>query len=297
MAKLNANGIFLEYETFGAASDPAVVLIAGLGFQLIDWPVAFCEKIAKAGFYVIRFDNRDIGLSQKMDHFGLPDLGRILQQIEKGDAPGIPYHLSDMAADVAGLLDALKIERAHVVGMSMGGKIAQLMAIFYPEKLYSLTSIMSSSGSRHLPPPTAAATSVLMSAPKSQAEEDVVAFGLQVNDVIGSPGFRWDRAALEAHIRACVRRCYSPSGYMRQYAAVLAANPRVSELPHVTAPTLVIHGLDDPLVPYAAGEETARLIPGARLELVPGMGHDLSPALCDHLAHLLIPHLVENRRG
>lgn len=297
MAKLISNGISLEYETFGAAADPAVVLIAGLGFQLIDWPVAFCEAIAAEGFYVVRFDNRDIGLSQKMEQLGLPDMGRILQQVQTQQTPSVPYHLSDMAADVAGLLAGLGIERAHIVGMSMGGMIAQLAAIFYPEKLYSLTSIMSSSGNRHLPPPTAAATSVLMAAPASQNEDDVVAFGLQVNDVIGSPGYRWDRAALKAHICACVRRCYCPSGYMRQYAAVLASNPRVSELPHIGAPTLVIHGLDDPLVPYAAGEDTARLIPGARLELVAGMGHDLSPALCAHLAGILIPHLTSHRRG
>ena len=297
MTKLICNGISLEYEMFGETGNPAVILIAGLGFQLIDWPTAFCKAIAEKGFRVIRFDNRDIGLSQKMEQTGLPDMTRILQQLQMTQAPTVPYHLSDMAADVAGLMDALHIERAHIAGMSMGGMIAQLMAIFYPENLFSLTSIMSSSGNRHLPPPTPAATSVLMSAPASQNEDDVVAFGLQVNDVIGSPGFRWDRKALETHIRACFRRSYSPSGYMRQYAAVLASNPRVSELPHVTAPTLVIHGKDDPLVPFAAGEDTARLIPGARLELVDGMGHDLSPALCDHLAGIVIPHLVANRTG
>ncbi|MFC4271733.1 alpha/beta fold hydrolase [Sneathiella chungangensis] len=297
MANLISNGLSLEYETFGASSDPAVILIAGLGFQLIDWPAAFCEALAAEKFHVVRFDNRDIGLSQKLEQKGLPDLPRLMQQLQTGQPPEVPYHLSDMAADVAGLMAGLGIDRAHMVGMSMGGMIAQLMAIFYPEKLYSLTSIMSSSGNRHLPPSTPAATSVLMSAPASQAVEDVVAFGLQVNDVIGSPGFRWDRAALEEHIRACVVRSYCPTGYLRQYAVVLAANPRVSELPGVTAPTLVIHGKDDPLVPYAAGEDTARLIPGAKLELVDGMGHDLSPALCDHLAGLLIPHLAANRAG
>ncbi|MDF2368678.1 alpha/beta fold hydrolase [Sneathiella sp.] len=295
MAKLISNSLALEYEAFGNSSDPAVILIAGLGFQLIDWPDAFCEAIAAENFHVIRFDNRDIGLSQKLDEKGLPDMAGIMQQLQAGAAPTVPYHLSDMAADLAGLMDGLRIERAHMVGMSMGGMIAQLMAIFYPEKLRSLTSIMSSSGNRHLPPSTPAATSVLMSAPASQSVDDVVAFGLEVNDVIGSPGFRWDREALEDHIRACVKRSYAPAGYLRQYAALMAANPRVSELPGVTAPTLVIHGKDDPLVPYAAGEDTARLIPGAKLELVDGMGHDLSPALCGHLAGLLIPHLAANR--
>ncbi len=295
MAKLISNNLSLEYESFGAPSDPTVILIAGLGFQLIDWPTEFCEAIAAQNFHVVRFDNRDIGLSQKLEEKGIPDMVRLMQQLQTGEAPTVPYHLSDMAADVAGLMDGLEIDAAHMVGMSMGGMIAQLMAIFYPEKLQSLTSIMSSSGNRHLPPSTPAATSVLMSAPASQAVEDVVEFGLQVNDVIGSPGFRWNRDALKDHIRACVTRNYSPSGYLRQYAAVMASNPRVSELPGVTTPTLVIHGKDDPLVPYAAGEDTARLIPDAKLELVDGMGHDLSPALCVHLADLLIPHLAANR--
>ena len=295
MAKLISNNLALEYETFGAPSDPAVILIAGLGFQLIDWPVALCEAIAAQNFHVIRFDNRDIGLSQKLDEKGLPDMARIMQQLQAGEAPGVPYHLSDMAADLAGLMDGLGIERAHMVGMSMGGMIAQLMAIFYPERLRSLTSIMSSSGNRHLPPSTPAATSVLMSAPASQSVDDVVAFGLEVNAVLGSPGYRWDREALKEHIRACVTRSYAPAGYLRQYAAIMASNPRVSELPGVTAPTLVIHGKDDPLIPYAAGEDTARLIPGAKLELVDGMGHDLSPALCVHLSGLLLPHLTANR--
>ena len=295
MANVISNGLSLEYETFGSASDPAVILIAGLGFQLIDWPTAFCEKIAAEKFYVIRFDNRDIGLSQKLDAKGLPDLGRIVTQLRAGEVPEVPYQLSDMAADAAGLMEALSLKTAHIVGMSMGGMIAPLMAIFYPEKVRSLTSIMSSSGSRSLPPPTPAAMTVLMSAPASQDMEDVVAFGLQVNDVIGSPGFRWDRAALTRHVRACVARCYCPAGYLRQYAAVQASNPRTSELPGITAPTLVIHGKDDILVPPEAGEETAQLIPNARLELVKGMGHDLSPTLCAHLAGLLLPHLSANR--
>ena len=295
MANMICNGLSLEYETFGGAGNPAVFLIAGLGFQLIDWPVAFCERIATEGFHVIRFDNRDIGLSQKLDEKGIPDLGQIMQQLQNGEAPAVPYHLSQMAADLAALMEGLSIDRAHIVGMSMGGMSAQLMTIFYPEKVHSLTSIMSSSGNRQLPPSTPAATAVLMSAPASQDVEDVVEFGLKVNDVIGSPGYRWDREELRAHIRACVARNYSPAGYMRQYAAVLASNPRVSELPGVTAPTLVIHGKDDPLVPPEAGMDTARLIPGAKLELVAGMGHDLSPSLCEHLASLITPHLAANR--
>jgi len=291
MPNVICNGLAIEYEGFGSTSDPAVILIAGLGFQLIDWPAAFCQKIASAGFYVVRFDNRDIGLSQKLEEKGVPDLPEILEGVRKGANPQIPYHLTDMAVDVAGLLDALSIPKAHIVGMSMGGMIAQLMAIFYADRVLSLTSIMSSSGAKYLPPPTAAANTVLMKAPASQDLEDVVAFGLEVNDVIGSPGFRWDRAALTDHIRACVQRCYCPSGYLRQYTAVQVSNRRTEELAGVTAPTLVIHGKDDLLVPHEAGEDTARLIPGARLELVAGMGHDLSPDLCEHLSGLILPHI------
>lgn len=293
MANLISNGLSLEYETFGDATDPAVVLITGLGLQLVDWPVPFCERLAAAGYHVVRFDNRDIGLSQKLDDKGVPDLRAILKQLAAGEVPAIPYDLRDMADDVAGLIEGLSIEAAHIIGMSMGGMIGQLMAIFHGDRVLSLTSISSSSSDRFLPPP--AANTVLMAAPASQDMEAVVAFGLEVNDVIGSPGFRWDREALTAHIRACVARCYCPAGYMRQYTAVQASNVRRLGLEGITAPTLVIHGEDDLLVPPEAGEETAELIPSARFELVDGMGHDLSPALCDHLAGLILTHLDATR--
>ncbi|MCR9212737.1 MAG: alpha/beta hydrolase [Proteobacteria bacterium] len=291
MAHLISNGLQLEYETFGSPENPAAILIAGLGFQLIDWPTFFCQKIADAGYYVVRFDNRDIGLSQKLEELGVPDLQGITEQLQAGESPKIPYHISDMAGDVAGLMDALSIQKAHIIGMSMGGMIAQLMAIFYADRVLSLTSIMSTSGSKMLPPPAAAAMSVLMKAPASEDLEDVVAFGLEVNDVIGSPGFRWDREELTEHVRTCVQRCFCPTGYLRQYTAVQAQNSRTRELPGITAPTLVIHGKDDLLIPHEAGEDTARLIPNSRLELVEGMGHDLSPALCRHLSDLILPHL------
>jgi pimeloyl-ACP methyl ester carboxylesterase len=292
MAKARSNGLFFEYETFGSKADAAVVLIAGLGFQLIDWPVAFCERLARAGTFVVRFDNRDIGLSQKLEEKGLPDMSLIAEQVKAGETPQIPYRLEDMALDLDGLLDAIALDSVHMVGMSMGGMIAQIMAIHYQERVLSLTSIMSSTSEASLPPPSAEAAAVLMSAPAGEELGDIIAYGLEVNDVIGSPGFRWDRAALMDHIGVCIRRNYCPSGYLRQYAAVQAAHSRVSELPSVTAPTLVIHGKEDHLIPPEGGEETARLIPGARLEMVEGMGHDLSPALCDHLAGLVISHIT-----
>ncbi|WP_339715171.1 alpha/beta hydrolase [uncultured Sneathiella sp.] len=236
MANMICNGLSLEYEAFGDADKPAVFLIAGLGFQLIDWPVAFCESVAAEGFHVIRFDNRDIGLSQKLNEKGIPDLGRIMQQLQNGEVPAVPYHLSQMAADLAALMEGLSIHQAHIIGMSMGGMIAQLMAIFYPEKVLSLTSIMSSSGNRQLPPSTPAATSVLMSAPASQDVEDVVDFGLKVNDVIGSPGHRWERSysylcdkeLFTGRIYApiCCGACLEPAGV--GVAGRHGANPRDS---------------------------------------------------------------------
>lgn len=291
MAMLASNGLSLEYETFGSNTDPVVVLVAGLGFQLVDWPTAFCERLAKNGFLVVRFDNRDIGLSQKLEDQPIPDLVALGEKLRVGTSVEIPYHLMDMMTDVIGLLDALSIEKVHLVGMSMGGMIAQLTAIHHPQRLLSLTSIMSSSGSSSLPPPTAAAATVLMSAPASQDLSDVVEFGLTVNDVIGSPGYKWNREALTEHIRHCVDRCYYPAGYVRQYAAVLAAKSRASLLPTVVTPTLVIHGTEDMLVLQEGGKETARLIPNSRLELVDGMGHDLSPSLCEHLADLILAHI------
>lgn len=288
----STNGLTLEYETFGSKDHPAIVLVAGLGFQLIDWPVAFCERLADAGFFVLRYDNRDIGLSQKLEEKGIPDLSLIAGQLASGGTPQIPYQLEEMTADLTGLLDGLSLESAHVVGMSMGGMIAQLMAIHFPDRVRSLTSMMSSTSDPSLPPPSARAAAVLMSAPASEELEAIVAYGLEVNDIIGSPGFRWDRNALEDHIANCVRRSYCPGGYLRQYAAVMAAPSRVPELPSIVAPTLVIHGKEDPLLSPVGGEDTARLIPAARLELIEGMGHDLSPALCDHLAGLILSHVA-----
>jgi pimeloyl-ACP methyl ester carboxylesterase len=208
-----------------------------------------------------------------------------------GRRPAISYGLEDMATDVVGLLDGFSLNRAHMVGMSMGGMIAQLVAARYPDRCHSLTSIMSSSSDRSLPPPRPEAATILSSAPLSQAPADIIDFGLRVNDVIGSPGFRWDRKALRDHIANCVKRSYSPGGYLRQYAAVLSAPSRRDLLTKITLPSLVVHGTDDPLLPPACGQDVADHIRGAKMVLVPGMGHDLSPALCDHLATMILPHV------
>ncbi|MEH6402892.1 MAG: alpha/beta hydrolase [Sneathiella sp.] len=291
MTQIEVNGITLEAERIGSPSAPAVFLIAGLGFQLIDWPLSFAEKLVEAGYQVIRFDNRDIGLSQKLEEEGLPDLGAIIQEKMAGGTPDVPYDLSHMAADVIGLMDAFSIDKAHIVGMSMGGMIAQILAANHASRCLSLTSIMSTTGDPSLPQADPEIMAVLVSAPSSQDKKDIVEFGLKVNDTIGSPGFRWDRSALQAHIEACFDRSYCPTGFMRQMAAVSTAKPRRQMLSKVAVPTLVIHGEDDPLVPASGGRDVADHISGASFKLVSGMGHDLSPSLCDQLAELIVPHL------
>lgn len=289
--RITVSNLEFEVETFGSKSDPSILLIAGLGFQLIDWPADFCQSLAIEGFHVIRFDNRDIGLSDGLAHEGIPDLAAVMGAKLSGAKADVPYSLHEMAADAAGLLEELADGPAHIVGMSMGGMIAQLLAIHYPEQVKSLTSIMSSSSAPDLPGPREDAAKVLASAPLSQEMKDIVAFGLKVNDVIGSPGFRWDRELLETHIRNCVERAYRPDGYMRQYAAVLSANSRREDLQKVTSPTLVIHGSDDPLVQPVCGEDVAKQISGAKFSAVEGMGHDLSPSLCQHLSGLILDHV------
>ena len=290
MTRITAGKVELEVDSLGDPAHPAVVLIAGLGFQLIDWPISFCEDLVDAGYRVIRIDNRDIGLSEKLDDLGIPDLGAILEDKREGKISSVPYRLGDMAEDVAAVLDGLDIENAHIVGMSMGGMIAQLFAFQFSARCISLTSIMSSSSDSTLPGPSPAATEIMSSAPQSQEMLDIVQFGLRVNEVIGSPGFRWDRTELIKHIQTCFNRSYSPAGYMRQYAAVMAAPSRREILEGIAAPALVIHGDADPLLALACGEDVANHIPGATFVQVSGMGHDLSPALCSHFSELLIPH-------
>jgi pimeloyl-ACP methyl ester carboxylesterase len=289
--QVKVGDILLEVDRHGSYDDPAVILIAGLGFQLIDWPTGFCDQLVAAGFQVIRFDNRDIGLSHKFEEAGIPDLATVMSARMSGADPVVPYQLTDMAADVIGLMDALGLPQAHIVGMSMGGMISQILAASYPDRVSSLTSIMSSSSDPSLPGPAPAAAAILSSAPLSQEMVEIVDFGLRVNEVIGSLSFRWDKADLTAHIAACVERSYCPQGYMRQYAAVMAATSRRKLLSKVTGPSLVIHGENDPLVQPVCGRDVADHIKDARFELVPGMGHDLSPALCDHLAGLIAPHI------
>lgn len=290
MAKIAANGIDLEYEDTGDRNAPTMLLVHGLGAQLSLWPTRFVQELADAGFRVVRYDNRDIGLSTKFEAYGIPDLAALTARVIAGEQIPAPYHLSDMAQDGIALLDALSIERAHVVGVSMGGMIAQTMAIEHPKRLLSMTSIMSTSGRRGLPPGKPEATKALMSAPPSTEREALIAHGMKLRRIIGSPAYPADESELRGLVERNVDRSYYPQGVARQYNAIMASGSRVQALPGVTTPSLVIHGADDPLLPLAGAEDTAKLIPGARLKVYPGMGHDLPTALVPDLVATIAAH-------
>lgn len=284
MAQVKANGINIEYESFGPEKAEPVLLIMGLGAQLTLWPVELCEALVARGFRAIRYDNRDVGLSTKFDDAGVPQLPALIAGIMAGQKPTVPYRLEDMAADAAGLLDALGIDRAHIVGASMGGMIAQLFAAGYPARTLSLTSIMSSTGNAALPPATPEAMGVLMSRPAGNDLDALVEFGVKAARVIGSPGFPADEALLRARVRRDVERSVYPAGFARQMAAIYASGDRRSKLATITAPTVVIHGTADPLVPVEGGRDTAANIKGAELVEIDGMGHDLPLPLVDRIA-------------
>jgi pimeloyl-ACP methyl ester carboxylesterase len=288
---IDANGITLVYETHGNPKHEPLLLIAGLGLQLSDWPDEFCEVLAAEGFYVIRFDNRDSGLSTKMEEFGKPDLALALVKSMFFMPLLSGYTLYDMAKDALGLLDALGIGKAHIVGSSMGGMIAQIVAATRPDRSFTLTSIMSTSGRAGLPGPTLAAHNALLSRPDNPRSIDsVVEHFVRAFRVLGSPGYPIPDSLLRRRVLASVRRGFHPRGTSRQFMAVAASGDRVALLTTVRAPTLVIHGTDDPLVPIACGRDTANWVPGAILHEVEGMGHDLPPGLDEELAVLIAAH-------
>ncbi|RPH65397.1 MAG: alpha/beta fold hydrolase [Burkholderiales bacterium] len=291
MPSIYANGVRLEYESIGDPQAPAIVLIMGLGMQSIAWPDEFCAGLAREGFRVIRFDNRDSGLSSRMSGGGTAQLMLALAARWLRMPVRVPYTLDDMADDTAALMDALGIGRAHVVGASMGGMIAQLVAIRHPARVASLTSIMSGSGNPAVLKPTPGARNALMRPAPNPADVDaVVEHMVSLFGVIGSPGFPVDHAELRGRIERGVRRAYDPAGTTRQLLAIIAARDRRPQLHRIAAPTLVIHGVQDPLVPIEAGRETARSIPGARLMAIDGMGHDLPRTLWPALVEAIAGH-------
>lgn len=289
--KVQANGITIEVEDSGEAGRPAVLLIMGLGLQLVSWPPQMVQALQDAGYRVVCFDNRDVGLSQHFDHLGVPNLLWESVKHRVGLPVRAPYSLHDMAADAFGVLDALGLRQAHVVGVSMGGMVAQRMALAAPQRVLSLASVMSSSGARWLPGPKPHVLRALMSRPQGTGEAAVVEHFIRLFKVIGSPAFPADEGVLRERITLSVRRSFHPAGTARQLAAVAADTRRAAELHSIRLPTLVMHGKADPLVPFACGVDTARRIPTARMVAVEGMGHDLPSGVVAHLLQALVPHL------
>ena len=274
MPRTGANGIELEYETFGDPRHPTLLLVAGLGSQLLSWRQRLCERFAARGFHVVRYDNRDSGLSTFLDRSPRFDLRAIV----RGDPSSAPYLVGDLARDAVGLLDALGVDRAHVAGVSMGGMIAQQVAVDRPGRLLSLCSIMSRPGDGVSGAGTREAEAQL-STPRPADRAGAIEADMGVWRVIGSPGYPEDEAGLRAHVAETYDRSHRVDGFGRQLAAILASPDRTPGLRGVTAPTLVLHGAADPLIDPSGGEATAKAVPGAELLLLPGMGHDLPEPL------------------
>ena len=292
--RLNVNQIEIEVEDTGEVDRPAVLLIMGLGMQLIGWPDAFWQGLQQAGYRVIRMDNRDAGLSTAFDDVGMPNLLWAGVKHKFGWQPKPPYTLQDMANDALGVLAALRIARAHVVGVSMGGMIAQRVAFSAPEKVLTLTSIMSSSGAEGLPAADPQVLKQMFSKPAQAGLAGALEHSLGLLQAIASPAFAQDAQAVRERVTAAMQRSYRPAGVARQTLAVMSDRARADLLRQVRAPTLVLHGKADLLVPYACGEDTARRIPGARMLGIDGMGHDLPPAVVTRLLEALVPFLNEH---
>jgi pimeloyl-ACP methyl ester carboxylesterase len=288
MPQVRANGIDIEYESFGRDGDPLVLLIMGFGAQLIFWPEALCQGLAEKGFRVVRFDNRDIGKSTHLAASPAPDPRALMADVMAGKRPDVPYTLDDMADDTVRLMDALGVERAHVVGASMGGMIAQLVAINHAERAKSLISIMSTTGRRDLPPGDRETLSVLFAPPKSTSRNDLIAASVRVQRALASPGFPVSEAEMRRTAERRIDRApFDEAGLARQSGALIAAPPRNALLRKVRCPTLALHGADDPVIPAAAAKDTAESIPGAELIIVPGMSHDFGePLVPVYLKHI-----------
>lgn len=287
---VNINGVDLCYDTFGNASDPAILLIMGLGAQMIRWREDFLRPFAAEGFFVIRFDNRDVGKSSKFEDAGVPNVVSLLLSAQQGKKIDVPYTLIDMARDTVGLLDVLKIDQAHIVGISMGGMIAQTLAMHFPERVKTLTSIMSTTGNPELPQPKPEAMMVLQQTPPDTREEYIEST-VKGQRILSGPHFPIDEDYVRDFAGRAFDRSFYPQGIARQMAAILASGNRKDALKTVQMPTLVIHGDADPLVPVEGGRDTAASIPGAKLVIIEGMGHDIPEAVAPQIFEAIMQHI------
>lgn len=286
MATFNVNGINLSCDNFGDNNAEPVLLIAGLGTQMIRWSVLFCESLVARGYRVIRFDNRDAGGSTHFTGYPTPDFGELVSTLSAGQRPNVPYTLFDMAGDTIGLLDALGIPRAHLVGRSMGGMIAQIAASEYPERVLSLTSVMSSTGNPSLPSASPEVMTMLTQPAPNRLDDEsgYLEHRLAFARRIASPGYPFDEEYHRALILEETRRAHDPTSFGRQIAAIAATGDLRPLLAKITVPSLIVHGADDALIPAACGRDTASSIQGSEFMLINGMGHDLPPSLFQTVA-------------
>jgi pimeloyl-ACP methyl ester carboxylesterase len=290
MPNVAANGIHIEYAECGSEKAPAILLIMGLGMQLTTWPEALCTGLADRGFRVVRFDNRDVGKSTKIPRPNALALAATFAGALAGLPVIPPYTLRDMAADAVGLLDALRIDRAHVVGVSMGAMIGQIIAAERSARVRSLTSIMSSSGNPNLPRGDRRVRWALMRRRRTRDRESAIRQAMDLYRLIGSPGFPTSDRELRAKVELSITRCDYPPGFSHHLLAIIACGSRVDLLRRIRVPTLVVHGTEDPLIPVEAGRDTAANIPGAALRIIPGMGHDLADGLVPILINAIADH-------
>lgn len=294
MKQTKVNGITINYEDRGPADGKPLLLVCGYTSTMMSWPIPLLEGLKQAGFRVIRFDNRDVGHSEKLK--GIPDIGVVAAAAREGRKPDVPYMLADMAADGMALLDKLGIDRAHIMGISMGGMIVQNMAINHPGKILSVTSIMSTTGNPELPAASKEAMTALQERPASAEREVVIRHNMKGRRVYQSPDYPMSDEALHERCAREYDHMYYPEGATRQYAAIVGDGSRVDRLKNVQLPFLVIHGKADPLVPVEGGIDTAKSVSGAKLELIEGMGHDLPVELCPRYVEL-IAELAESAEG
>ncbi|MBU6266621.1 MAG: alpha/beta hydrolase [Sphingomonadales bacterium] len=299
MPRIAANGIDIEYALEGPDTGPVILLIHGVGAQMIRWPKALCDRLIAAGYRLLRYDSRDIGLSTWCDEAGLPDMAEVLRAKAEGRTPALAYHLEDLAADAAALLDGLGIARAHVVGVSLGGMVAQRLAIDYPAHAASLALVMTQSGHDELPPSNPEALAMLAKPAPDPAVDLQAHLDHQValNRTLGSPLYPAPEADLRSYAARAAKRAYHPQGAARQLAAARGSADRTAALRQLDVPTLVIHGADDPLIRPECGDQLAAAIPGAWLLKPGGMGHDLPEPLLDLIAQNILANIRRAEGG
>jgi pimeloyl-ACP methyl ester carboxylesterase len=297
MPMFDGHGVRLCFEQQGSRTDPPIVLVHGFSAQLVHWPPAFLDALQDRGFRIVRLDNRDVGGSAKLDDLGVPDMAGAMAAAAAGTPVEPPYTLSDMASDVIRLLDHLGLADAHFVGVSMGGMIVQHLGFEHPDRVRSLTSIMSTSGEPSVSAPTPEAGAALIAQPEDDSREGRIEHQRKLFDIIGGPHHRSRDCGFGALAEAAVDRCWHPPGVARQMAAIMADGNRRERLAGISAPTLVIHGEADPLVPASGGEDTAAHVAGARLKLLPTMGHDLPEPLVEEIVETIAAFCAEVDAG